>query len=171
MTSVSGLKKAGELVKPYLGKVPIFLWGSLPCTLGSSFQQINKWRSPRWETRKTFLTEHFIALHDNFIAIAELVSSHAGGHVAYEWPTGCSLWKEPRIVSRVNMFKMRMVNINGCMLGLKSPEGNLLRSLGPLLLRLVNSLTCSLVANVRENTNIRSFKEGMCLIPRYTFLT
>jgi hypothetical protein len=83
MTSVSGLKKAGELVKPYLGKVPIFLWGSLPCTLACSFQQIDKLRSSRWEARKTFLTKQVIALHDSFLALAELISSYAGGHVAH----------------------------------------------------------------------------------------
>jgi hypothetical protein len=122
MCSEGGLQYAMEQLKPYVGKVPVFLWGSLPCTLGSPWQNLNSKR-PGWETRRKFLSTQFVRLHRNFMKIAQYVRQHENGHVCYEWPKRCSLWRDPRIVRMIKLFKMDMVHINGCMLGLKSAKG------------------------------------------------
>ena len=45
----------------------------------------------------------------------------------YEWPTGCTLWKDKRVVDMISRFVLQKVNLNGCMLGLTSIEGKLMK--------------------------------------------
>ncbi len=46
------------------------------------------------------------------------------GHVLYEWPTGCRLWRSKRVLKMVKNLGMTKANINGCSLGLVSSRGN-----------------------------------------------
>ena len=41
----------------------------------------------------------------------------------FEWPTGCSLWKEPVIEDMISQYHMIKHNVHGCMLGVVSIEG------------------------------------------------
>ena len=123
MTSARGFNQAMRLIEPYVGKVPVFLWGSLPCTLGSPWQKLNC-KKPGWAARSDYLAKQFIALHKNFMKLATHISKHKDGHVCYEWPRRCSLWRDPRVLRMIKTFKMAMVNIDGCMLGLESSKHN-----------------------------------------------
>ena len=124
MTSQRGMVVALESLEPYIDVLPIFLWGSLPCTLGSTFQHINKKKSANWTSRKEFLSNQFEKLFENFMTLADIVVKSKSGHVIYEWPTGCSLWQNHLVEDMVQSFNMSAVDIHGCMLGLTSLEGN-----------------------------------------------
>ena len=87
MTSARGINQAFRLIEPYVGKVPVFLWGSLPCTVGSPWQKLNAQR-PGWEARRDHLAKQFLALHKNFMKLANYISKHTDGHVCYEWLAG-----------------------------------------------------------------------------------
>ena len=68
------------------------------------------------------MTEHwriFHALHDKFMNVAREVF-HRGGHVCFEWPTGCTLWENDKVMAMIEEFDMRAANFNGCRVGLKS---------------------------------------------------
>jgi hypothetical protein len=123
MTTPQGLLMALEAIEPYVDKVPIYLWGSLPCTLGSTFQHINKLKSDKWGARKSFPWDQFTTLFDSFMKLAYVVYYSFGGDIIFEWPTGCSLWKEPRVIDMISSYKMVKLNVHGCMLGLVSIEG------------------------------------------------
>ena len=123
MTSQAGLRWALAEVEPFLGKVPVFLWGSLLCTLGSPWQKLN-YKRPGWGAREEFLTNQFTALHASFMEIAMHIKSHPMGEICYEWPSRCLLWREFRVIAMVDKFKFEMTSINGCVLGLKSSKGN-----------------------------------------------
>ena len=83
VTASKGLDRVLALVKPYIGKVPVFLWGSLPCTLGSPWQNLNC-HKPGWAGRSNFLRDQLVRLHDNFMKLATFIARHADGHVCYE---------------------------------------------------------------------------------------
>ena len=61
------------------------------------------------------------------MTLAMHVAAHNDGHVCYEWPTQCTLWRDPRVIRMIAKFKMDIVAINGCMLGLKSSKGSLIK--------------------------------------------
>jgi len=89
----------------------------------STFQHINKLKSAKWGARKTFLSDQFTKLFDSFMNLAYVVYYSFGGDIIFEWPTGCSLWKDQRVVDMISFYKMVEQNIHGCMLGLVSIEG------------------------------------------------
>jgi len=100
------------------------LWGSLPCTLGSTFQHINKLKSSKWNARKSELWDQFTCLFDSFMKLDKIVYHSYGGDIMFEWPTGCSFWKEPRVVDMISQYHMIKHNVHGCMIGVVSIEGN-----------------------------------------------
>ena len=123
METVGGMCNVLNAIVPFIEHTPIFLWGSLPCTLGSTFQHINKLKSKKWEERKSFLSDQFDRLFSSFMDLAYVVHHSMMGEIIFEWPTGCALWKDERVVGMISKYSMIKQNINGCMLGLTSIEG------------------------------------------------
>ena len=50
-----------------------------------------------------------MALHENFVIVAMHIAAQKDGHVCYEWPTQCTLWRDPRVTRMITKFKMDMV--------------------------------------------------------------
>ena len=122
METNEGCDYCTNMIRPYLGKVPIILWGSIPCTLGSTWQNINRYK-PGWKDREAFLEEQFVKLHKNFMHVADLIRSHPFGEVVFEWPRHCALWKRECVVNMINKLNMQRVDFDGCMVGLVNLEG------------------------------------------------
>jgi hypothetical protein len=65
------------------------LWGALPCAGGCSWMYINRIKPGGLLNIEAHLRT-FRKVLCNFVIAARIVVS-LGGHVAFEWPTGCSL--------------------------------------------------------------------------------
>jgi hypothetical protein len=116
MTSKSGLQFALAKAREHPGAL---LMISMPCTLGTPWNNINKIRSKTHKKRTAALRVQYQALMTNATILARSVRS-LGGHILREWPTGCTLWSDPLSVDFDNEFELTSVNIHGCALGLKS---------------------------------------------------
>ena len=103
------------------------LWSSIPCTLGSPWQYVNrsqygaafrvKLLKQEWESKKMF---------KDFVRVAEAVLQK-GGEVSFEWPKGCSSWKRPdvRHFFERHPFAEKFIEttFDGCMFGVKAKDG------------------------------------------------
>ncbi len=89
LTTPAGLAKALAAVSdPY---AQVLLFGALPCTGGSAWQKINWVKGAATQNK---IREHratFAKLFSNFAQVAAACSAN-GGHIAIEWPRGCSYW-------------------------------------------------------------------------------
>ena len=72
----------------------------------------------------------FRALWHNFVLVAEACRLN-GGKVAFEWPRGCTYWRDRKVIAFLKRTGMQLFDFDGCMYGLRSrarkTEGKLLR--------------------------------------------
>ena len=120
MTTESGLKTALDWVKEAKSEgQKVLLWGALPCTGGSAWQNINK-RYPGAAAKIRIHLKVFRMLFRNFITVARAVLECQGGVVVNEWPVQCNYWKRGDVVKEFESIMKSEVKIHGCALGLKS---------------------------------------------------
>ena len=96
------------------------LWCAIPCTGGSSLQNLNKGK----KNFKANMRKHrmkFRRLWENFVAVAKAVHA-SGGRIAIEWPTGCSYWREKSVVKFLGLLGLSKsgIRVDGCMVGLRN---------------------------------------------------
>ena len=99
--------------------IPILLFGSLPCTGGSTYQYINwyKGATTRAKIRKHWTL--FNRLWRSFQTVADACVSN-GGHVAIEWPKSCMYWRHRKVQSSLRRWGCISHHLDGCMYGLVS---------------------------------------------------
>ena len=121
VTTPAGFKTALQSVSKPSGA--LLLWASIPCTGGSAWQHINK----RHSNGRLLIKKHkllFRSIWAAFIVVAERCWL-AGGHLAIEWPRGCSYWHEPDVVAFMKKYDMKLCKFSGCALGLVSVRNGL----------------------------------------------
>ena len=96
----------------------VVLFGSLPCTGGTSLQQINKVKHAEGhEERMRVHLQTFTELLESFLVLCEGVKI-VGGEIIYEWPYKCAFWKHPQIESMIDTYGLKQLFFNGCALNL-----------------------------------------------------
>ena len=124
MTTESGLDYAMYAVDKFGPCCPIFLWVSIPCTGGSTFQKINRWWNPAHKERMRKHDELFKALHKNMTYVAKSVESY-NGKMAFEWPMNNDWWTRSEIEEMIQDFELKTARVDGCKVGVRSPSGKL----------------------------------------------
>ena len=99
LSTPEGLEFAlAQVDKAALQGHSIDLWGSLPCTAGTSWWYINLAQYASAEALLAAHTDTFKRLLGNFSMVAQYVIC-LGGRVHFEWPAGCTLWKHELVTS------------------------------------------------------------------------
>ncbi len=123
MTSVEGVSIALKEVRAATGHITLF--ASLPCTWGSTMQNLWKHRgrsNPKYQRRMADLLLQLRQLMANFVILAKAVMDKRGD-IVFEWPAYNRLWKQPETMAMVREFKLDMVKLHGCALGLTDTQG------------------------------------------------
>ena len=132
VTSDFALNKALSAVSDKRYKT--LLRASIPCTGGSSWQNVNLKRcGPQTRFKIMAHRRACVKLGKSFeIVAAQCIEN--GGSVAIEWSTSCLCWSYRQVKRFVNMYALQKARFDGCMYGMKSERrvfmGRLLRSLG-----------------------------------------
>ena len=61
----------------------------------------------------------FRKLFANFLIVAAKVTSQ-GGVIGFEWPKGCTLWKDPAVKAMMAEYGLNVAFWDGCAVGLRS---------------------------------------------------
>jgi len=72
MTTQEGLEYASSMIRLY-SSFPIVLWGSQPCTAGSTWQFVNRYQSKGFDERMAKLMKEFRALLKAYCTLAQMV--------------------------------------------------------------------------------------------------
>jgi hypothetical protein len=97
---------------------------SIPCVAGSVWQRLNLKRGGlRQKLRVASLRRDMLLLLSNCRVLARAVRG-AGGSISFEWPRGCSLWREEAVQKFMTDFQLRAVDFDGCSVGLVSTTGS-----------------------------------------------
>ena len=119
MTTDIGMSLAMHVInKAIKQKLPIMLWGAIPCTGGSAWQNYNK-QFPNAAAKIRLHIKLFNKLFDNFMILARHIHTY-GGIVVNEWPKGCAYWKYSKVINFFEEIEATSKEIHGCALGLKS---------------------------------------------------
>ena len=121
LTTQQGLERALEAVEGAADDEYVHLWGALPCTGGSPWQNLNK-RYPSARAKIQMHLATFQKLIKNFKKVARAVIAR-GGDVSFEWPTGCSLWRTTEVTEMIEEMSLNRVNMHGCAARLVSKDG------------------------------------------------
>jgi len=97
---------------------PIVLFGSMPCTGGSPWQNINVKR-PGGPRRMLEHRRLMNKLWASFELLAQAIVDRRGD-VCIEWPKGCSYWKLPKVRAFLARYQMLDAIFHGCMFNLQS---------------------------------------------------
>ena len=124
LTTEDGLQYALDSVNNTPNDHYVHLWASLPCTAGSPWQRMNRYRNPEAGARIEKLMNTMYKLLKNFSIVAERVLQR-GGDISFEWPTACTMWNDPEVMNMIDRFSLNKVNMHGCAAGLKSSKSGL----------------------------------------------
>ena len=102
----------------------IHVWGSIPCTVWSVWQNLNTLKGGQaYLTRLNKRRIASLELIDKFERIAS-IGKKSGGRVGFEWPLGCSGWQQPRVESMLENLQLEPTRVDGCATGLAAKHGN-----------------------------------------------
>jgi hypothetical protein len=88
------------------------LWASLPCTAGSPWWKINRARGVGLNLLKVH--QHiYRVLMSNLLKLAAIVKE-GGGHIHFEWPKCCALWRDAKAILLVRKYNMKIAETDGC---------------------------------------------------------
>ena len=124
LTTDEGMRVAINAVENTPDGMYLHLWGSLPCTGGSTWQRINRTKGPETVEKIEEHVKKVRELLPNFCRVAEAVLRKRGD-VSFEWPSSCTLWNEPQVVEMLERFSMNRVEMHGCSAGLVSKKSGL----------------------------------------------
>ena len=92
-TTNKGQLRVKEVLDKYATRLPVLVWVSLPCTGGSSWQDLN-WRKGS-ESTKEGIRKQWRQLKNMWNALCQIVFPRLDGRymcMAFEWPAACSYW-------------------------------------------------------------------------------
>ena len=117
LTTEAGLAKClAAVTEP---GVKVLLFGSLPCTGGSPWQNLNWHIGPQTQAKIRAHRTIFRKLWRSWLVAARACRAH-GGRVALEWPCRCSYWHLQQVRSFLREFDLRQHHFDGCMFDLRS---------------------------------------------------
>jgi hypothetical protein len=91
------------------------LWGSLPCTGGSTWNYING-RTPEGKAKIDERIKKMVVLLQRFSVVAKIV---------LKWPSKCTYWKRNDVMQMIETLAIKPAFFCGCALGLMSlTKGN-----------------------------------------------
>ena len=93
---------------------PIHLWGSLPCTKWSMWQEMAKHKDPEYHIKLEEERGMSLLQVHRYKDLADVVSCSRGGSNNFEWPKGSQGWKEPTLIQMIECLGMESVDIDGC---------------------------------------------------------
>ena len=101
------------------------LWGSIPCTVWTSWQEMAKFLGgDEYATKLGKRREASRKLLRTFLYLAELVIQ-GGGRVAYEWPKGArDGWAIPELVAFIEKHSLQVAHPTGCACGMVDDKGH-----------------------------------------------
>ena len=119
------LNKEINTFKQQHPKAKVLLYGSLPCTGGSPWGNVNKQTEEGLERIKEQQKE-FTKLFKSF---AKLVRDHLDSRtfVAFELSRRCRYWHWPSVLAFIKRHNLQGYNFDGCMFGVRDNHGNLMR--------------------------------------------
>ena len=92
----------------------LHLFGSLPCTVWSSLQQLNLFKlSDDFKHDLELRRRETLTSVDNFVCLGH-IAQRSGGSVSFEWPKGCSSWHQPTVLQMMVTFDMFSSYPTGC---------------------------------------------------------
>ena len=100
---------------------PILVWGSLPCTGGSTWSHLNLTLEGNRE-KVLAARKLFTKLWASFVDLSSGLD-RIGVHYAIEWPKNCVYWSWDRIRKWLESHELFEVAFDGCRLGLKDSRG------------------------------------------------
>jgi len=110
--------------------VPVLLFGALPCTGGSPWQNLNWHVGPKTRSKIRAHRAVFRKLWRNFGIVAQACRAN-GGRIALEWPRRCAYWRQRNVQSFLRDYDLRLHHFDGCRFNLRSiapsKQGKLLR--------------------------------------------
>ena len=99
-------------------KGSILIHISLPCTGGSSIQQLNIATGRGTEKIKQYWLD-FAKFMSN-LSIVLRAAKEMDAFINLEWPKGCSYWKDPRVQKLIRRYGLQRTQVDGCQYLLKS---------------------------------------------------
>ena len=93
---------------------PIHLWGSLPCTKWSPWQEMAKHKDPEYHIKLEKERGMSLLQVHRYKDLAEVAACSRGGSNNFEWPKGSQGWKEPTLIQMIECLGMESVDIDGC---------------------------------------------------------
>ena len=94
---------------------------SLPCTAGCPWWHINE-RRPQGKQRRREHLQQFRRILAAWLPVAREIMA-SDGSIVWEWPRGCSLWRDPAVVAIIKKFGLTPALFDGCAYGLRSESG------------------------------------------------
>ena len=107
-------------VEEVMGRAPLVLVLSPPCTMHSALYNWNWWKMVPSEREKKFLRNHGLL---EFACLLADLQHNAGRFFILEHPVTATSWQSPRVVDLKELAGVQAVEFDQCMLGLKSPSG------------------------------------------------
>ena len=101
----------------------VVLWGSIPCTPWTRWQDMNVHRHGKpFEVKLQKQRAENLLMVRNFREVA-LVVHQIQGIIAYEWPAHCKGWENPTVSGMIQDLQLQEARFDGCQLGLVSKDG------------------------------------------------
>ena len=98
MTTESGLRWLTGVIRDIPRRIPILLWGSIPCTGGSRWVRFNLKQYPTtFPARLRMLRAQWRRMFTNFTKVWDIIAKR-GGYWSIEWPDGNAYWNNPLVL-------------------------------------------------------------------------
>ena len=124
MTTEQGLLWLVGTIRKIPKRIPILLWGSIPCTGGTPWVRYNLARYPdTFPARLRIIRSQWRKMLCNFSRVCDIVRQR-GGYWTLEWPSRCAYWDSP-IVQRFMQRRKEPVfeaTAVGCAFGLRAEK-------------------------------------------------
>ena len=116
--------KTKELIRLIVNmyKSRVFVWSSIPCTGGCTWNYING-KTPEGLKRIKAHIAVMIELLSVFRWIGKLVRQN-NGMIGFEWPRKCTYWKRPDVVTMISELGLTRADFDGCAFGLRSSSSD-----------------------------------------------
>ena len=97
----------------------VHLWGSLPCTVWSPWQEMAIHKYPGYLEKLEARRAESLMMVDKFHQLAQLVALSRGGSSNFEWSKDSKGWSEPQVENCMESLGMKSVDFDGCAFGLE----------------------------------------------------